>query len=138
GQLGATVVLAVLALLFGLLSWPLVRMAPRYSTRQEVAADGTGVTLAQEPKRWFPGRTTRIPWSQVRRISQDRLVTSGDNGRTVRYFVDIELREPLPGEGLPTWVLPSDGKIRIRSGKSKHEEIARALRTARPDLFTAD
>ncbi|MFI0452791.1 hypothetical protein [Actinomadura sp. 6N118] len=135
GEVGAAAGMVALALVCGLVSWPLVRMAPRYSTRQGFLADGTGITLVQEPKRWFPGRNAHIPWPQVHRVRQDRIVVSGGNGRTVHYVIDIELRDPLRDAGLPTWAAFDGDKVRIRSRKTRQAEIVRALRATRPDLL---
>ncbi|MGP4025887.1 hypothetical protein ACTWPP_21375 [Actinomadura sp. 3N407] len=138
GEIGAAALMLVLALVLGLLSWALVRMTPRYSTRQGVSTDGTGVTLTQEPKRWFSGRAVHIPWSRVRRISKEVVASQGAEGRIVRYFIDIELRDAPDGAELPTWSSRDGDKIRIQSKKVKHAEILGALRVARPDLFAAD
>ncbi|MDA8370114.1 MAG: hypothetical protein M0026_09605 [Nocardiopsaceae bacterium] len=133
GEIGASPVMLALALLCGLLSWPLVRMAPRYSTRQGVSADSTGITLVQEPKRWFSDRTAHIPWPQVRHISQDVATPSGN--RDLKYIIDIELRAPFRGTELPTWAVPDGDTVRIWPSKARHAEIVQALRATRPDLF---
>ncbi|MFI0351147.1 hypothetical protein [Actinomadura sp. 9N407] len=133
--IAGTMMLLALAVIFGLLSWPLVRMTPRYSTRQGVSVDGTGITLAQEPKRWFPGRSAHIPWPQIRGISRDRIVTSSGDSRTVRYVVDIELNEPLRDPQPPGWAAVDGGRVRVQARKARQEEILQALRATRPDLF---
>lgn len=138
GEVVATLVLGVLAVLLGLITWPLARMGPRYSTRQGLLADDTGITLVQEPKRWFPGRAAHIPWTQVREVGQDVVVATTANGRATRYFVHIRLREPLGGAEPPTWALLDGDGIRIQLGKAKHAEVVGALRAPRPDLFRGD
>lgn len=139
GEIEAAIVMLALALFFGLLTWPLARMAPRYSTHQGITADGTGITLLQEPERWFPGRTAHIPWPRVRRIGQDVVIgrSAVTHGNT-QYFVDIELREPFHDTELPTWAVLDGDTVRIRASKARQGEITQALRATRPDLFPGD
>ncbi|WP_017570739.1 hypothetical protein [Nocardiopsis halotolerans] len=132
--LGAAVWTLLLALFLGLLSWPLVRMAPRHSTRQGISVDDTGITLVQEPRWWFPGRAAHIPWSRVLRASRDRSVQTGGGVRTIWYYVVVELHAPLDGARYPTWVIPEEGGIRIQIGEWEQARLARALHAARPDL----
>lgn len=135
GDLVPTLSLGGLAIAQGLITWPVARMGPRYSTKQGLLADGDGITLVQEPKRWFTGRSVHIPWSQVREIGQDVVVASNGNGQSARYFIDIRLRDPLRDVQVPTWTEPAEDGVRIRAGKAKRDEIVRALRAPRPDLF---
>lgn len=135
-QVVGTLVMLALALLLGLLCRPLLRRAPHYTTRQEVAVDGAGITLLQEPQRRFSGRRIHIPWPQVRHIGQDVIVTShAESRRTVAYLIDIDLSEDLPGAEVPTWASREVKRVRIRAGKRRHGEIVQALRASRPDLF---
>lgn len=136
GEIGATLGMAAVALVLGLITWPVARMGPRYSTVQGIRADGAGITLMQEPKRWFPGGRAYIPWSQVRHIGQDVRVTTAGDSRVAHYFVDIVPDDvSAVAAELPTWARVEDGKIRIMPNKTKRAEVVRALRSSRPDLF---
>ncbi|MCY9785773.1 hypothetical protein KIK06_17945 [Nocardiopsis sp. EMB25] len=116
------------------LCWALLHMAPRYSTRQGVAVDGAGITLVQESKWWFRGRTTHFAWSRVTRISRE--VIRSRYGTS--YLVDIELTGALAQERYPTWVLLDWRKIRIGLDRAQYENLSQILRTARPDLYAGE
>ncbi|MEU5876066.1 hypothetical protein [Spirillospora sp. NPDC047279] len=134
GEVGGAIGTAALAVIFGLMSWGLVRMMPRYSTDQGITVDDAGITLVQEPKWWFPGRSVHLPWSQVRGIGQERIVVRGE-ARMIHYVTDIELAE-RPGDGaLPSWsMFEGDGNVRILVRKrSKHARIGEVLLPARAD-----
>jgi hypothetical protein len=135
GDYGAAVITLFLILPLALITRLLLRMAPRYTTRQELVADRTGVTLLQEPKGAFPGLRVHIPWSQVLHVRQDARSDPYDTSRGVHYYVDVRTREPLYGTDLPHWTSLDGPTLRIRSKRSTHAALVRALRAARPDLL---
>ena len=135
GGVWDTVFMLLLTLVFVLLSRILVRMTPRYATRQGLLADDTGITLMQEPKWWFPGCMAHVPWSQVSGMSQDVIVFHGQSGRKTQHVIDIDLYGPDRDMELPGWAALDDSKIRIQPSKAKHAAAVGVLRRPRPDLF---
>lgn len=115
---------------------------PRLVTDQGVSADDSGVTLAQQPRWWFRGTLVRIPWTDVRTISEDVLVTGDAKNRTSHLVVELRLRRPQPGV-MPTWVEVKRRRqsptalVIMPGGRRRHRRVVAALRAVRPDYFPA-
>lgn len=135
GEYGGAGAMLFLTVFFALVSRPLLRRAPRYTTVQGVELDDEGITLVQEPKGSFAGVRTRIPWSDVRSVSQDVGIDHQTSGRKPQFSVDVVTDEPLYGIDLPHWVGLEGEKMRIKPNQARHGELVRAFRAVRPDLL---
>ena len=135
GEYGGAGAMLFLTAFFALVSRPLLRRAPRYTTVQGVELDDEGITLVQEPKGSFAGLRTRIPWSDVRSVSQDVGIDHQTSGRKPQFSVDVVTDEPLYGVDLPHWVGLEGGKMRIKPNRARHGELIRAFRAVCPDLL---
>jgi hypothetical protein len=131
GEYAGAGALLFLTVFFALVSRPLLRRVPRYTTVQGVELDGEGITLVQEPKGSFAGVRTRVPWSEVLSVGEDVRTV----GRSEQYYVDVVTREALYGTDLPHWVALEGEKLRIKPNPRKHGELVRAFRAVRPDLL---
>ena len=135
GEYGGAGVMLFLTVFFALVSRPLLRRTPRYTTVQGVELDDEGITLVQEPKGSFAGVRARIPWSEVLGVSQDVGIDHQTSGRKPQFSVDVVTREPLYGVDLPHWVGLEREKVRIKPNRARHGELVRAFRAVRPDLL---
>ncbi|HEY9408964.1 MAG TPA: hypothetical protein VIP77_05230 [Jiangellaceae bacterium] len=136
-ELPVLVVLATVAV--PVTGWSIYSL-PRLVTDQGVAADDAGVTLAQQPRWWFRGTLVRIPWADVRSISEDVLVTGDAKNRMSHLVVELRLHRPQHGV-VPTWVevkrrrQTSTALVIMPGGRHRHGRVVAALRAVRPDYF---
>lgn len=117
--------------------------APRCLTHQGVSVDESGVTLVQEPRLWFEGRTVFLPWDGVRMV---RGATLGHRSGT--KVVKVFLHGPGMVTHAPTWcaVNPRENidvpatpqqpltKVTLSTGR-KFGAVLNAVRKMRPDLI---
>ena len=135
-------VLAVLATFaVPVTGWSIHRL-PRLLTRQGLAADDVGVTLAQEPKWWFRGTLVQIPWADVRSVSEDVLIIGDAKNRKSHLVVELRLLRPKH-DLLPGWVQVKGRRqapttlVVMPGSRRRHGQVLAALRAVRPDYFPA-